>query len=166
MSAICAAAMIVYLTGPGAAAAPSLQRDFLSQNASAPGVQAAPALEYRILKSGPVTGLSPTCTSAVKLRYEGRYIDGTVFDSWQDKPLVLRLKWLIPGFVEALMMMKPGDQWEVVVPPELAYGWVGDPPAGRTLVFRIELIDWSESPTLISPLLPELPAKAPTGGKP
>jgi peptidylprolyl isomerase/FKBP-type peptidyl-prolyl cis-trans isomerase FklB len=145
--------------GAAAAEPPSPQRAFLEANARAPGVQTAPAIRYRVIRSGPQNGAHPTRTAAIAVRYEGRYIDGEIFDPWQDKPLVLRLKWLIPGFQQAAMMMKPGDEWEVYVPPELAYGWAGAPPSGRTLIFKLQLVDWAEAPPGPSPVLPELPAR-------
>ena len=149
------------LTVAGAVAAEpvSPQSAFLDANAKRPGVVTAPAMQYRVIHSGPASGLHPTRTAAVAVQYEGRYIDGQVFDPWQDKPVVLRWKWLIPGFQQAIAMMKPGDEWEVYVPPELAYGWAGDPPAGRTLIFKLQLDDWAEAPPAASPVLPELPAK-------
>jgi peptidylprolyl isomerase/FKBP-type peptidyl-prolyl cis-trans isomerase FklB len=118
---------------------------FLAQNAKAADIHAtASGLQYRILKSGPVTGAHPTGDGEVKVNYEGKLLDGTVFDSSYARgvPAVLSVEQLIPGWQEALKLMRPGDTWLVYLPPELSYGDqdAGPIPAGSVLVFKLELI--------------------------
>lgn len=98
---------------------------------------------YTVLKSG--TGKSPTADSKVEVNYVGKLTDGKEFDSSvaRGKPAQFPLNGIIKGWAETLPLMKEGDKWEVVIPPELAYGSTG---AGatigpeETLVFEIELL--------------------------
>jgi peptidylprolyl isomerase/FKBP-type peptidyl-prolyl cis-trans isomerase FklB len=80
----------------------------------------------------------------VKVNYEGALLDGTVFDSTYQRgePAVFGVTGLIPAWTEALQLMRPGDEWELVTPPELGYGdaGAGPIPPGAVLKFRIELI--------------------------
>ena len=112
---------------------------FLAENAKKPGVQ------YEVVRSGPEGGRKPTATSLVKVHYEGRLINGEVFDSSYERgaPAVMRLDRLIPAWTEALQRMKPGDEWTLYVPPEQGYGkeGAGPIPPNSVLIFRIELID-------------------------
>jgi FKBP-type peptidyl-prolyl cis-trans isomerase FklB len=80
------------------------------------------------------------------VHYEGKLLDGHVFDSSYERgaPAVMRLRGLIPGWVEALQMMRPGDEWQLYVPAKLGYGEKGaggEIPPNAVLVFKIELID-------------------------
>jgi FKBP-type peptidyl-prolyl cis-trans isomerase FklB len=100
-------------------------------------------LQYKVLKAG--TGRSPKATDAVLVHYRGALIDGTEFDSShrRGKPAELKLDSVIKGWQEAVPLMKEGGKWQLVIPPELAYGERGAPGAigpGATLVFEIELI--------------------------
>lgn len=118
---------------------------FLAANATAAGVVALPGLQYKVLKSGPATGSHPTRADTIVVRYEGRFVTGAVFDSSQDQPggtVTFPLGKLIPGWVAALQMMRPGDEWLIVVPPYLAYGAAGKGPIPpeSTLVFKVELV--------------------------
>lgn len=119
---------------------------FLAENAKKEGVQTTPSgLQYKVLKSGPAGGQSPTRQSTVEAHYEGRLIDGSVFDSsyQRGEPLVIPAGRVIKGWTEALTMMKPGDQWEVYIPSELGYGPEGSPPVippHATLIFKMELL--------------------------
>jgi FKBP-type peptidyl-prolyl cis-trans isomerase len=142
------------------------ERAFLAQNAKAPGVKSMPGLQYKVLKSGPADGKSPTRTSAVRVRYEGRSIDGAVFDTSAGKgpadgSVVFILKMMIPGFQVPLLYMKPGDEWEVYVPAELAYATKGSARSNQTLIFKLSLVDWAEIPTdkQAYPILPALPGQ-------
>jgi FKBP-type peptidyl-prolyl cis-trans isomerase FklB len=100
-------------------------------------------LQYKILSAG--EGESPTAEQKVEVHYRGRLINGEEFDSSfkRDKPAQFSLNAVVPGFREAITRMKPGAKWEVVIPPELAYGKKG---AGRaigpneTLIFEIEYL--------------------------
>jgi FKBP-type peptidyl-prolyl cis-trans isomerase len=126
---------------------------FLATNAKQPGVVVLPdGLQYRIVHSGPATGLKPQINDEVKVNYEGKLIDGTVFDSSyaRGQPAAMPLKGLIKAWQEALIMMRPGDEWILYVPPELGYGAEGagggQIPGGAALIFRIELIDLLPGP--------------------
>jgi peptidylprolyl isomerase/FKBP-type peptidyl-prolyl cis-trans isomerase FklB len=123
----------------------SAGKAFLAGNAHAPGIHVTPSgLQYRVLQSGPADGPSPRITDEVKVNYEGRLLDGSVFDSTYDRgaPAVMAVSGLIPAWTEALQLMRPGDVWELYVPPELGYGdnAVKGIPAGSVLQFKIELI--------------------------
>jgi peptidylprolyl isomerase/FKBP-type peptidyl-prolyl cis-trans isomerase FklB len=120
---------------------------FMEQNAKQPGVQTLPSgLQYKVVRSGPATGLRPKLADEVKVHYEGKLIDGKVFDSSYERgaPAAMPLRQLIPAWKEALQLMRPGDEWVLYVPPALGYGAEGaggDIPPGAALIFRIELID-------------------------
>lgn len=98
-------------------------------------------LQYRVIEEG--TGATPTPEDIVQVHYEGRLIDGEVFDgSIGGPPAQFKVGAVIPGWIEALQLMKEGGKYEVVIPSELAYGDVGNPKIGpgETLVFDLELI--------------------------
>ncbi len=103
-------------------------------------------LQYSVQKEGDKKAASPKPTDKVRVHYEGRLLDGTVFDSSykRGEPAVFPVGALIPGWVEALQLMKPGDVWEIALPPDLAYGDMG---AGsligpnEALIFKMELLD-------------------------
>lgn len=119
---------------------------FLAKNAAEPGVKSLPSgMQYVVVRSGPETGVRPLPGDQIKVHYEGKLLSGQVFDSSYDRgvPAVMPLDGLIPGWVEALQLMRPGDEWRIFVPADLGYGDQGGGPIppGATLVFRIELID-------------------------
>src|ERR1700750_2416849 len=115
-----------------------------------------PGFSYEILQSG--AGAHPTRTSAVRVHYEGRFVDGKVFANSPPEGHIFPVKALIPGFQAALLLMRPGDKWRVRIPPELAYGQEGAAPmGGKTLIFDLELVESAEMPTQPSPLLSEMP---------
>ncbi len=117
---------------------------FLAKNKTAAGVQSMPdGLQYKSLTQG--SGATPTLNDTVTVDYEGRLLNGTVFDSSykQGQPVTFKVGEVINGWQEALTHMKTGDVWEVYIPPELAYGdrGVGGPIGpNQTLVFKIHLI--------------------------
>ena len=118
---------------------------FMAQNALTEGVQTLPSgVQYKVLKSGPNGGQHPTPEDMIKVHYEGKLLNGEVFDSsYKDgKPVTFQLKNLIPGWIDALQAMKPGDQWEIYVPPRLGYGdrQSGPIPPNSVLVFKLELL--------------------------
>ena len=118
---------------------------FMAVNAKAEGVKTLKSgLQYKVVRTGPTDGLRPQATDEVKVNYEGKLLDGTIFDSSYQRgvPAALPLRALIPGWIEALQLMHPGDEWILYVPPELGYGndGAGQIPPGSTLIFRIELI--------------------------
>ena len=117
--------------------------DFLSKNKRVPGVITSKSgLQYKILKEG--TGATPSDTSQVEVNYEGRIIDGTVFDSSykRGQSATFGCNQVIKGWTEALTMMKEGDVWELYIPYNLAYGERGNQsiPPYATLIFKVELI--------------------------
>ena len=97
---------------------------------------------YKVLTAG--TGEVPTATSTVKLMYEGKTIDGKVFDSSFERkePATFQVNQVIPGFTEALTHMPVGSTWEVVIPQDQAYGSrdQGQIKPFSTLIFKIQLI--------------------------
>ena len=127
---------------------------FLAANKTKQGVQVMPdGLQYRSLTTG--TGAMPTANDTVTVNYEGRLIDGTVFDSSykQGQPVTFKVSEVIPGWQEALTHMKVGDVWEIYVPSQLAYGaqGVGGPIGpNQTLIFKIQLIDLKAANATVS----------------
>jgi peptidylprolyl isomerase/FKBP-type peptidyl-prolyl cis-trans isomerase FklB len=121
------------------------EQSFLSQNALESGVFSLPGLQYKILKSGPASGPHPRRSDDVTVRYEGRFIDGKVFNTSPDQgagTAVFPLQKLIPGWIAALQLMRPGDVWRLYVPAYLAYGAFGKDyiPPNSTLIFKVELV--------------------------
>lgn len=125
---------------------------FLKTNASAEGVVTLPSgLQYRVLASGPAGGTHPDRNDLVRVDYEGTLIDGTVFDSsfQRGAPAVFSPEGVVPGWTEALQLMKPGDEWVLYLPPELGYGEMGGPPripGNAALIFRLKLLDVAAVP--------------------
>ena len=116
---------------------------FLAANAKKEGVKTtASGLQYKVIKSG--AGPSPKPTDVVKVHYHGTLIDGTVFDSSvrRNTPATFPVNGVIPGWTEALQLMKVGDKWQLVIPAKLAYGEEGPGPIGpnSTLIFEVELL--------------------------
>jgi FKBP-type peptidyl-prolyl cis-trans isomerase FklB len=100
-------------------------------------------LQYKILKSG--TGDTPRKTDTVTVNYTGTLIDGTVFDSsvQRGEPATFPVGEVIPGWTEALQMMKVGDKWQLFLPAKLAYGEQSPGPKigpNSTLIFEVELL--------------------------
>ncbi|RMF29261.1 MAG: FKBP-type peptidyl-prolyl cis-trans isomerase, partial [Bacteroidetes bacterium] len=96
---------------------------FLAENAKRPGVVTLPSgLQYEVLQEG--DGPSPTEDDEVTVHYHGTLIDGTVFDSSVERgePATFPVSGVIPGWVEALQLMKVGSKWKLYIPAELAYG--------------------------------------------
>lgn len=117
---------------------------FLADNAAMPGVfKTQDGLQYRVLKPG--HGKSPQSGGdMVTVTYKGWMINGKVFDQTRPgKTATFPAGQLIPGWVEALSLMKEGDSWELVIPSELGYGPRGagaDIPPDQTLVFDMTLL--------------------------
>jgi FKBP-type peptidyl-prolyl cis-trans isomerase FklB len=113
-----------------------------------------PGISYEVLTSG--TGTHPTRADEVDVRYIGRLTDGTVFSASPDQGKGIStfdVQRVIPGFMAAVLLMRPGDRWRVTLPPYLAYGAPGramgsqasamqsaDIPPNATLIFDIELV--------------------------
>ena len=125
-------------------AAQEAGKKFLAENKGKAGITTLPSgLQYEELKAG--TGETPAKGSEVTVHYEGRLINGTVFDSSlkRGEPVTFGLDGVIPGFSEALSLMKPGAKWRVFIPSELGYGAKGAGEAigpNETLIFEIELL--------------------------
>ena len=118
---------------------------FMAQNALADGVRSLPSgVQYKIVKSGPATGAHPTPEDHVTVNYEGALLNGQIFDSSYKtgKPVTFQLEGLIPGWVDAVQRMRPGDEWILYVPPSQGYGseQKGPIPPNSVLVFRLELL--------------------------
>jgi len=134
---------------------------FLAENKKKEGVVTLPSgLQYKVIKDG--TGERPKATDTVTVNYRGAQINGTEFDSSykRGEPAVFRVNGVIPGWTEALQLMKAGSKWQLFVPSNLAYGERG---AGRgeigpnsTLIFEVELLSIQDTAK---------PAEPEAGGK-
>lgn len=116
---------------------------FLEANKSKDSVQTtASGLQYKILRKG--TGPSPSDKDTVEVNYEGRLINGKIFDSSykRGKPATFPVDRVIPGWTEALKMMKQGGEWMLYIPSNLAYGARGGGPIppNSALIFKVELL--------------------------
>ena len=118
---------------------------FLEKNGTRAEVKTTPSgLQYEVLQEG--HGQSPAPEDQVEVHYTGTLLDGTKFDSSVDRgvPATFGVTQVIPGWVEALQLMKEGDKWRLFIPSQLAYGPAGTPggPIGpnQTLLFDVELI--------------------------
>jgi len=139
------AAAILAACSRGSATAPDQGAAFLAKNAHAEGVQVtASGLQYKVLASGPANGVPPRLDDEVKVDYEGRLLDGQVFDSsyQRGEPAVMTVRDLVPGWTEALQRMRPGDVWMLYLPPTLGYGdhEAGPIPPNSVLVFKLALL--------------------------
>lgn len=128
---------------------------FLAENAKDTSVVVLPSgLQYKVLVAG--TGDIPKATETVKVRYEGRLVDGTVFDASSrhgDQPVSFRANQVIKGWTEALTLMPVGSKWTLYIPQELAYG---DKEQGQikpfsALIFDVELVDIDKPKPTTSP---------------
>ena len=118
---------------------------FLQENAKKPGVKTTKSgLQYLVLKEG--KGKSPSANSNVRVHYEGRLIDGTVFDSSiaRQQPVDFRTTQVITGWTEGLQLMTVGAKYRFFIPADLAYGQIGSGDIiepNSTLIFDIELLE-------------------------
>ena len=105
----------------------------------------ASGLQYQILTAG--TGKTPAATDTVTVHYKGTLVDGTEFDSSykRGQPATFPVAGVIPGWTEALQLMKVGTKAQLVIPPELAYGSNG-PLANQVLLFDVELLGATAAP--------------------
>ncbi len=117
---------------------------FLAENAKKEGVVTLPSgLQYKVLNAG--SGATPKASDSVECHYEGRLIDGSVFDSsyQRGETATFGVTQVIAGWVEALQLMKEGDKWQLYIPYNLAYGERGagaQIPPYATLIFDVELV--------------------------
>jgi FKBP-type peptidyl-prolyl cis-trans isomerase len=142
--ALACAALAACQTAPksGGPAGPA-PAAFMAANAQAPGVVSAQGIEYKVLQSGPADGAHPTPDDDVTVEYEGRLLNGKVFDATPPgQPVTFQLGSLIPGWIAGLQLMRPGDEWTLWIPPDLAYGAdaTGPIPGNSLLVFRLKLV--------------------------
>ncbi|MQW92651.1 FKBP-type peptidyl-prolyl cis-trans isomerase [Acinetobacter wanghuae] len=118
---------------------------FLSENAKKSGIQVTKSgLQYQVIQEG--KGKSPKANSNVRVHYEGRLIDGTVFDSSiaRNQPVDFRTSQVITGWTEGLQLMKEGAKYRFFIPAALAYGQIGSGDViepNSTLIFDVELIE-------------------------
>jgi len=145
-------AVVVFLAGLGIWAGTQSQvsavrvadMKFLDENAERPGVVTTRSgLQYNVIREG--TGPRPARSDVVLVHYEGKLIDGTVFDSsyQRGQPAAFPLDQVIPGWTEGVQLMTTGSKYHFVVPPALAYGARGAGgviPPGAVLEFDIELL--------------------------
>jgi len=116
--------------------------DFLARNGAAKGVvTTASGLQYFVVASGPVSGAHPTAKDVVTFDYEVRLLNGQLIDSSYDRgePLTGEAGAFVPGFTEALGLMRSGDEWIVWVPPSLGYGAKDKGPIPGNSVLRFKL---------------------------
>jgi FKBP-type peptidyl-prolyl cis-trans isomerase FklB len=149
---ILAAALLAGLAvaHPGRAAVPagtesSEDADFMRRMAAQPGVKTLPSgLEYKVLQSGDPHGTPPKPGDELVLNYDGKLPDGATFDSTEQQGGMARMPFqgLIPGWMEGLQLMRPGDVWMLYIPSRLGYGDKGQGPIppNSPLVFKIELV--------------------------
>lgn len=117
---------------------------YLAENAKKPNVKTtASGLQYEVIKEG--TGAKPTATSTVKVHYEGKLVDGTVFDSSikRGEPVSFPLNQVIPGWTEGVQLMSVGSKYRFVIPANIAYGEQGGGPIppNSVLTFEVELLE-------------------------
>jgi FKBP-type peptidyl-prolyl cis-trans isomerase len=139
---------------PGAATAdPGLSQEanaaFLAANAKKAGVIIRPdGLQFRIVQNG--FGKRPTVTDSVEVYYTGALINGRVFDGTSPGlPASFKVNQVIPGWTEALQLMREGDHWQLVIPSALAYGPRGAGnaiPPDQVLVFDMTLVSTTPAP--------------------
>ena len=152
LAATVGAFVLVSIVG-AQAADPSLSDQanaaFLAANAKKAGVRVEPdGLQYRIIHAG--FGKRPKASDIVTVNYKGMLINGKVFDATEPGlPAQFPANKLIPGWTEALQLMREGDEWELVIPASLAYGSRGAGgviPPNQALIFDLQLISVSEPP--------------------
>ena len=119
---------------------------FLADNLKLEGVKVTKSgLQYKVIQSG--KGPMPKAEDTVRVHYEGKHVDGSVFDSSiaRGQPAEFHVGGVIAGWTEALQLMHVGDKWQLFVPPNLAYREQGTPggPIGpnEVLVFEVELLE-------------------------
>lgn len=135
---------------------------FLAENSKKPGVMTtASGLQYKVLKEG--SGNSPKASDTVVVNYRGTLLDGKEFDSsyTRGEPATFPVGGVIPGWTEALQLMKPGAKYQLWIPPALAYdqGRPGIPP-GSLLAFDVELLKVQPKAAAAAPTPPQ-PAPPP-----
>ena len=141
---------------------------FLEENSGKPGVRVtSTGLQYSVTRAVEDNLPRPQLGDQVLVNYEGKLVDGTKFDSSYDRgqPVPFTLGEVIPGWNEGVQLMKPGEEYQFVIPAEIGYGAQGNPPdipPNAALVFRVELLMFQQKDgTIVRP--PGVPAPpAPT----
>jgi FKBP-type peptidyl-prolyl cis-trans isomerase len=123
----------------------AMQARFLAENAKKPGWKTTPSgLQYKKLADAKAPGPKPAPGSEVTVHYEGKLIDGQVFDSSyaRNEPATFPLDGVIPGWGEGVPHMREGETFEFAIPAALAYGSraTGPIPPGSALIFKVELL--------------------------
>ena len=128
------------------AGAETLQQgiEFLAENSKKPGIKiTSSGLQYEVITE--TSGAKPSASDMVRVHYEGRLMDGTVFDSSHNwgEPIEFPLNGVISGWTEGLQLMSIGSKYRLYIPPELGYGsrTTGPIPANSVLIFEVELLD-------------------------
>jgi FKBP-type peptidyl-prolyl cis-trans isomerase FklB len=122
----------------------TLSNDFLSKNKTEKGVVVLPSgLQYKVLTAG--TGAMPKESDTVTVEYEGKLVNGQVFDSTYErgKPATFKVSQVIEGWQQALKMMTTGSEWMIYIPSKLAYGERGAGDAigpNEALIFKVRLL--------------------------
>ena len=142
-------------------------KDFLAHNGHDKGVTTtASGLQYKIIAPGNRKAAAIAPSDEVTVQYRGKLLDGSEFDSTYTRgtPASFRVTGVIPGWQEALLLMKPGAKWQLFVPPELAYGADPKPgiPGGSLLIFDVELVSVKSSGAPGVPPAPSNTKPAPT----
>ena len=142
---------------------------FLARNGKKKGVvTTASGLQYEVLTAG--QGTPPKSGDMVVVNYRGSLLNGTVFDDSykRGQPVTFPVDHVIPGWQEALKLMKPGAKWRVFIPPQLAYDLnppMGAPiPPGSMLIFDVDLLKVQPAPA--PPMMPQGPRPSPPPGQP
>jgi len=117
--------------------------DYLVENGKKPGIiTTSSGLQYEVIKEG--NGAKPAASDTVKVHYEGKLIDGTVFDSSYNRaPVEFPLNQVIAGWTEGVQLMSVGSKYRLFIPSELGYGagGAGPIPPNSVLIFEVELLD-------------------------
>jgi FKBP-type peptidyl-prolyl cis-trans isomerase FkpA len=131
---------------------------FLTENSAKAGVRTtASGLQYSVTRAVEENLPRPELGDQVLVNYEGKLVDGTVFDSSYERgqPVPFTLGEVIPGWNEGVQLMKPGEEYQFVIPAELGYGAAGaggDIPPNATLIFKVELLMFAKKDgTIVRP---------------
>ncbi len=141
-------------------------KEFLARNGREKGVKTtASGLEYKVLDAGDKKAPEVKATDTVTVQYRGTLLNGTEFDSSYSRgtPATFPVNGVIPGWQEALVLMKPGAKWQLFIPPELAYGAIPKPniPGGSLLIFEVELLAAKSNTPVAAVPPPGRPSKPP-----
>eukprot|EP01062_Namystynia_karyoxenos_P022309 TRINITY_DN1854_c0_g1_i3.p2 TRINITY_DN1854_c0_g1~~TRINITY_DN1854_c0_g1_i3.p2 ORF type:complete len:390 (+),score=160.87 TRINITY_DN1854_c0_g1_i3:80-1171(+) len=142
--------VLLLLAGAAAGADNKEGMVYLAKHRHEPGVKVLPSgLQYKVISEGPPDGKSPGRTDPCECHYEGKLVNGKVFDStYKRGPATFLPSQVIAGWTEALQLMKEGDVWELVIPSDLAYGSRQKGPhisPGSVLIFKLELLRVKEN---------------------